>query len=134
VISGIRRALDFQGRSSIAEAWIFHVCVVVTAVVLAIGNSVALEAMPVDAVNYLFLGLFCLLIVATAIPYASLFVRRLHDVGLSGWWALAVLVPFLGGLLIIPVFLIPGRREPNRFGPAPGASEPAVAPEPPPVA
>ena len=134
MIDGVRRALDFEGRSSLVEAWVFHFCVVAAAVVLAIGNSVALQAAPIDAVNYLFLGLFGLLIVATALPYASLCVRRLHDLGLSGWWALAVLVPFLGSLLIIPVFLIPGTREPNRFGPAPGTSKPATASEGPPVA
>ena len=123
----LKRALDFEGRSSVGEAWVLHLCVVGVAIVLAIGNTVVLEIVPSETVNYVFLGLFGLLIAASALPYASLFVRRFHDLNLSGWWALAALVPFLGGLVIIPVFLIPGVREPNRFGPPPGSAKVAAA-------
>lgn len=127
---GYRRA-DYEGRSTIKEAWILHLWVVAVAFVLAIGNSVALSVMPTDAVNYGFLGLFGLLLVVSALPYASMFVRRFHDLNLSGRWALLALVPFVGGLVIIPVFLIPGIRQPNRFGPPPGGNSPSAAPAPP---
>lgn len=39
----------------------------------------------------------------TLVPQASLHVRRLHDVGRSGWWAAAPLVPL--AILVVSVFL-----------------------------
>ncbi len=42
-------------------------------------------------------------------------IRRLHDFDLSGWWSLLVLIP----LVPIVLVFIPGRKEANRFGPAP---------------
>jgi FAD/FMN-containing dehydrogenase/uncharacterized membrane protein YhaH (DUF805 family) len=45
--------------------------------------------------------------------------KRLHDVGKSGWWLLAFLVPVLGPLyLAFQLFLRSGEREDNRFGPS----------------
>jgi uncharacterized membrane protein YhaH (DUF805 family) len=47
-------------------------------------------------------------------------VRRLHDVGKSGWWFLLVLVPLVGALVLIFFFYIkdsePGA---NQYGPNP---------------
>lgn len=37
---------------------------------------------------------------ATVLPYYALTVRRLHDTGLSGWWALIALAHFLIGRLV----------------------------------
>ncbi len=53
-------------------------------------------------------------------------VRRLHDIGFSGWWYLAMvffnLVPFLGRVLTL-IFLvmlasIPGDKQDNKYGEA----------------
>jgi FAD/FMN-containing dehydrogenase/uncharacterized membrane protein YhaH (DUF805 family) len=45
--------------------------------------------------------------------------KRLHDVGKSGWWLLASLIPVLGPLyLAIHLFLRSGQRDDNRFGPS----------------
>ena len=45
--------------------------------------------------------------------------KRLHDVGKSGWWLFAFLVPVLGPLyLAFQLFLRPGQREDNGFGPS----------------
>jgi uncharacterized membrane protein YhaH (DUF805 family) len=62
-----------------------------------------------------------------ALPFAALFVwcggaimiQRLHDLGLSGWWLLLLLVPVAGPLWL---FIQPWRRGAegrNRFGEQP---------------
>lgn len=119
--STIRRALDFHGRSSRREVWIFHLMVVFASVLLAIGNSVTLEIISADAVNYVFVALFIMLMALSAFPYASLFARRMHDLGYSGWWALILLVPLVGGLVLLALFLMPGNPDSNRFGAPPNA-------------
>jgi uncharacterized membrane protein YhaH (DUF805 family) len=55
-------------------------------------------------------------------------IRRLHDVGRSGWTALLLLVPIIGPGLTIYLLFAPGDQIRNLYGPPPGASE-AVSPE-----
>lgn len=56
-----------------------------------------------------------------------LYVRRFHDMGMSGWWVIALilipLVPLLGGLLgwiaLILLCLLPGTTGTNDYGEPP---------------
>lgn len=43
-------------------------------------------------------------------------VKRLHDVGMSGFLALALLVPFVNLAFSIWIGVVPGTAGPNRFG------------------
>jgi uncharacterized membrane protein YhaH (DUF805 family) len=49
-----------------------------------------------------------------AIPTTSATVRRLHDAGRSGWWALLWIlpVPVLGWLYLIPLLCKPSKIQP----------------------
>lgn len=81
-------------------------------------------ASPVDeggtttALGILPASLFLLSGLVLGVPRA----RRLHDLGLSGWWALAGLVPVAHLPLDIALAAVPGNRSANRFGPPPAAS------------
>ncbi|MEM7488766.1 MAG: DUF805 domain-containing protein [Pseudomonadota bacterium] len=46
-------------------------------------------------------------------------VRRLHDIGRSGWWYWISLVPFVGWLILLVMLCMPGEGYRNEFGPAP---------------
>lgn len=46
----------------------------------------------------------------------TVLIRRLHDIGLTGWWILAGFVPFLGGLFLFICTLIPSERRVNKHG------------------
>ena len=43
-------------------------------------------------------------------------VRRLNDCNLSGWWLLLVLVPMVGCLWALLIYLIPGTKGKNNYG------------------
>ena len=45
-----------------------------------------------------------------------LIIRRLHDMGKSGWFALIVFVPVIGVIFSIAMFLIPGQVGWNEYG------------------
>ncbi len=45
--------------------------------------------------------------------------RRLHDRDMSAWWLLLLLVPVVGSLILLVIYLFPGTPGPNRFGPDP---------------
>ena len=49
----------------------------------------------------------------------SLRTRRLHDIGMSGWWQLLLFVPYLGELALFICTLLPGTEGENRFGEQP---------------
>jgi uncharacterized membrane protein YhaH (DUF805 family) len=53
-------------------------------------------------------------------------VQRLHDIGWSGWLLLLTLVPIVGGVFSLLLFIIPGSTEVNRYGPPPPANSAAV--------
>jgi uncharacterized membrane protein YhaH (DUF805 family) len=61
-----------------------------------------------------------------AVPASYLMIpisaRRLHDVGVSGWWLLAFFVPVGNFLLMWVLGFTDGANGPNRFGPPAGRS------------
>lgn len=48
----------------------------------------------------------------------ALAVKRLHDNGYSGWFAIIFAVPLVNFLAFIAIGLMPGHNGPNPFGPA----------------
>jgi uncharacterized membrane protein YhaH (DUF805 family) len=110
-------AIDFEGRVRRRHLWALHSSVVGLAAVIAFGNWATLGLLGWGLSNAIFATLFFLLTLAAAVPYASVFVRRLHDLGWSGWWALLLFVPVLGALMLVPLLLAPGSAGANRFGP-----------------
>jgi uncharacterized membrane protein YhaH (DUF805 family) len=71
------------------------------------------------------LMLVMLFVVLTAPANISLQVRRLHDVGLSGWWLLIAIVPYIFEILYIDLIIIlcflvidllPSTVGPNKYG------------------
>ena len=60
-------------------------------------------------------GLYSL---AFLVPGIALSVRRLHDIGKSGWWLLIYLVPLVGWIVLL-VFFCTDSGPDNRWGPNP---------------
>jgi len=58
-----------------------------------------------------------------SIPFISLSVRRLHDIGFSGAWVLVLFLPVLGLLtLLILLSIAPGSSTNNQYGLPPVAN------------
>ena len=53
---------------------------------------------------------------ATLIPNLAVAIRRLHDVGRSGWWLL-IMFTIVGILVLLYWYVQPGQRSENKFGP-----------------
>jgi uncharacterized membrane protein YhaH (DUF805 family) len=51
----------------------------------------------------------------TIVPSLALLARRLHDVNLSAWLILLVLVPILGGLALLVMTILPSNPAGQRF-------------------
>lgn len=117
----IKRFLDFHGRAGRSEYWYAVLGVLVFSLLYAIlgGLLVGLlfsgraEAGAVGAV-LLYLPLI-LFVLYSIIPQIAVMVRRLHDIGLSGWFYLIGFVPYVGGLFLFVCAVIPSTG-PNKWG------------------
>lgn len=107
-LSPLRRYARFQGRSRRAEFW-WYTLAYFAAAFVATRMDGGSQSSP----------LLTLFILATLLPTLAVGVRRLHDVSRSGWWILFYLIPFVGGLLLLPFFVAEGTPGDNRFGPSP---------------
>ena len=53
------------------------------------------------------------------IPSITVTVRRLHDIGYSGWYYLFALIPFIGSLLLLWWVTRNSQHSENEYGPSP---------------
>ena len=69
-------------------------------------------------------GLLTLLFgLAMLIPSLAVSVRRLHDVGKSGWFLLFIVVLLIGWIYLLYVYVQPGMPGPNEYGPDPKGAD-----------
>ena len=106
-IGGLLKYADFHGRASRPEYWWFGLAnLTLAAIFWLIGNL----GSPLGS-----LGLLYALVVL--VPNLLITVRRLHDIGRSGWWLPLGIVPTPFVFLIIFFMCQRGQIEANRYGP-----------------
>ena len=96
------RYADFKGRSRRSEFWWAS---------LAIGIIGSIVTAILGDLSFIWS-------LATLIPSLAICIRRLHDIGKSGWWYLISLIPLVG-LIIMIVFCCKDSTEDNQWGPNP---------------
>jgi uncharacterized membrane protein YhaH (DUF805 family) len=108
-----REYATFSGRAARPEFWWFALFLLGANIVLGL----------ID--NAIFWGdtqvLGPLFTLATIIPAIAVSVRRLHDIGKSGWWVLLHLIPIIGFLVMLYFYVQPTEPGENEYGPAPTA-------------
>ena len=73
-------------------------------------------AMAVDGVLGLGFIIYMLYMLAVLIPGIAVFVRRMHDIGKSGWWFFISLIPLIGGIWLLVLLATDGSSEDNNYG------------------
>ena len=116
-----RRTLDYSGRSSKKEFfaffWVFLFAIPVGFAVIYPATQDFDSSRGSSDWVLIGVAIYMLLVV---IPAISLFVRRLHDSGFSGWWALFLLFPGFGAAVMVAMAAwFAGTPGSNRFGPVP---------------
>lgn len=59
--------------------------------------------------------LFMVPLLAMLVPTAAVTVRRLHDLNRSEWWLMLIVIPILGSMILLIMFLFPGTKEGNQY-------------------
>ncbi len=96
----------FDGRVSRCKYWIF------AAYSIFIGFIISFLVAIFPFLEVLSILYFLVLLV----PSVGLGVRRLHDINFSGWWFAISLIPYIGGVALVFLFMIPGDKKENNFG------------------
>ncbi|MDO4921763.1 MAG: zinc-ribbon domain-containing protein [Phascolarctobacterium sp.] len=111
-----RQFVSFEGRLN-REDYIYKniFLMVVTFIILAIVDEFVDEYY-MGALDYAICFLACVVILLNIVANCSLNIRRLHDLNLSGWWALLLGVPVLNGLLCLYLVFVKGTNGANNYG------------------
>ena len=121
----VSEALSFQGRARRLHYWTGQGVFVVLYSLIMIASH-ALKGRVQDDPGMALVGFLALLGVLATSIYASLtlVVRRWHDRGKSGFWALLGFIPIVGWLWQgIECGFLDGTLGPNRYGPSPKGIE-----------
>ena len=113
----------FKGRSRRSEYWWIQLFLVLTNLAVA---AIDLALMDGDVDRFIanggggIVGLIWILV--TIVPALAVLVRRLHDTGKTGWWALIGFVPLIGGIVLLVFTVLDSDAGENKFGESPKAS------------
>jgi uncharacterized membrane protein YhaH (DUF805 family) len=111
----LKKYAVFDGRARRMEYWMFILFNIIITVVLALIDYLTGTFSPRAGVGLLG-GLYAL---AVLIPSLAVTVRRLHDIGRTGWWILIGLIPVIGGIVLLIFMVLDSESGPNEYGPNP---------------
>ena len=94
---------NFNGRATRQELWMFVLFNMIFAFVLVLFSMV----------------LYYLYVLVVFIPGIAVAVRRLHDLGKSGWWYFIILIPIIGPIWFFILCCTDSQAGPNEYGDSP---------------
>jgi uncharacterized membrane protein YhaH (DUF805 family) len=113
---------NFAGRARRKEYWMFVLFNMIFAIVAMIIDNILGTTFNIGDLYSLPYGwLYLLYVLGIIIPSLAVLVRRLHDVGKSGWWFFIVLIPLIGAIWILILVCTDGNPGENIYGPSPKA-------------
>lgn len=93
---------NFSGCATRAEYWYVTLFMLIAeAVLYCFGDF-----------GQVLVGLFCL---ANIIPGIAICIRRMHDIGKSGWWILICLIPIIGTIWYLVLCVTPTKEFDNPY-------------------
>lgn len=102
--------LNFNDRAQRSEYWWFTLFALVGTIVLTVLDGLIFNSASDYGIFSSFWGLALLL------PSIGVGVRRLHDLGKSGWWLLISFIPIVGSIVLVFWFVQQGTTGQNQYG------------------
>ena len=105
----LKKYAVFSGRARRTEYWMFFLFNIIILIVLGFLEGIFGSPGILSTIYGL----------AVFIPSIAVAVRRLHDIGRTGWWVLIGLIPFIGAIVLIIFFVLESQPGANQYGPNP---------------
>jgi len=107
----LKQYADFTGRARRQEYWMFVLFNIIFSAAAGmvdgmLGSNITERLGIVGTLYYL----------AILVPSIAVAVRRLHDVGKSGWMVLIILIPLVGFIWLIVLLATDGQSGENKWG------------------
>lgn len=110
-----KKYATFTGRARRSEYWFYVLFTFIVYVVAMILDSI-LGLSVGDSPYGVIYGLCCL---ALILPGLAVAIRRLHDIGRSGWWLLIGIIPLIGAIVLLVFVCMDSQPQDNKYGPSP---------------
>ena len=105
-----KKFADFNGRARRKEFWIFWL------INMAVMYLLQFIAVKIGVVGSIIVGVCGLAII---VPSVAVAIRRMHDIGKSGWWVLVNLIPLIGSLWFLILGIKDSEPGSNEWGTCP---------------
>ncbi len=114
-IEVLKKYTEFSGRSRRKEYWYFVLFNFIVSIVL-IGVDSMVGTLNSEGGYGVFSTIYS---IAVLLPTIGVGIRRLHDIGRTGWWLLIGLLPLIGFIVLIIFFVKDSQPGENQYGPNP---------------
>ena len=124
-LSVLKNYANFNGRARRSEYWnfvLFNVLFSLAALAIDYLLGTRFDYEQTNGVSYISIHLGYINIIyglATFIPGLAVLVRRLHDVGKSGWFIFICLIPLVGAIWLLVLLFTDSKVGVNQYGPNP---------------
>lgn len=105
----LKNYVGFQGRARRKEYWMFFLFNFLFTILLSLIETML-------GLGGILSGIYGL---AVLIPSIAVSVRRLHDIGRTGWWMLLSFIPVIGLIVLLVFAVLDSQPGENKYGPNP---------------
>jgi len=105
----------FNGRASRSEFWFFELFIWILTLINGKAFIYSVDNFFMEIIS----GIISIALLALFVPIVAVAIRRLHDIGKSGWYLLWDFVPIIGWILLIYWLVQPSEDGENRYGDMP---------------
>ena len=109
----------FKGRARRKEYWgtmLFHFLLLLPSIVF---SGLLMISQSFIILYMLYIYLITIYMMVATLPLWALSVKRLHDIGKSGWWLLIGLIPFVGWIFTLVWSFTDSQKGINQYGESP---------------
>ena len=107
---------NYHGRSRRCELWFWALGLFLVSLILGIIAGIITAIFNTNIFMYIVNVILLFVFFLFSLPLA---VRRLHDIGKSGWFILLGLIPIVGFIILLYFYCQDSQRETNEYGPSP---------------
>ncbi|MDN3593498.1 DUF805 domain-containing protein [Zunongwangia endophytica] len=110
-----RQYSDFKGRARRKEYFMFGLINAIFSICCMLLSFCLSNWLETPA----FIGIYVLYMLASLLPSLAVSVRRLHDIGKSGWMLLVGFIPLVGSIWMLILLITDSEPSDNQYGPNP---------------